>query len=181
MSTAAPSQHSHSSSIRQGPPVIRVDHLNHWYGDDPETRKQVLFDNQLEVAQGEIVIMTGPSGSGKTTLLSLLGALRTVQDGEVEVLGRSLSGLSGKDLVRVRRDIGFIFQAHNLFASLTALQNVKMALELKDTDRTRIRERAVEVLTSLGLQSASTTSRADCPAVRSSASPSPAPWPTVPS
>jgi len=152
MSTAIPSQHAHSSSIRHGSPVIRVDHLNHWYGDDPETRKQVLFDNQLEVAQGEIVIMTGPSGSGKTTLLSLLGALRTVQDGEVEVLGRSLSGLSGEDLVRVRRDIGFIFQAHNLFASLTALQNVKMALELKEVDRTRLRERAVEVLTSLGLQ-----------------------------
>jgi len=129
-----------------------VDHLNHWYGETVETRKQVLFDNHLEVAPGEIVIMTGPSGSGKTTLLSLLGALRTVQDGEVEVLGRNISRLSVKELVGVRRDIGFIFQAHNLFASLTALQNVKMALELKESDRTRIRERAVEVLTSLGLQ-----------------------------
>jgi putative ABC transport system ATP-binding protein len=152
MSTTTRTPDAPSSSIRQGSPAIRVDHLNHWYGDDPETRKQVLFDNHLEVAPGEIVIMTGPSGSGKTTLLSLLGALRTVQDGEVEMLGRRLNGLSAKELVGVRRDIGFIFQAHNLFASLTALQNVKMALELKETDRTHIRERAVEVLTSLGLQ-----------------------------
>ena len=151
MSTATAPQNVPSSSVRQGPPVIRVTNLNHWYGDDPETRKQVLHDNHLEVAPGEIVIMTGPSGSGKTTLLSLLGALRTVQDGEVEVLGRRLSGLSAKELVQVRRDIGFIFQAHNLFASLTAVQNVKMALELKEADRTRIRERAEEVLTSLGL------------------------------
>jgi putative ABC transport system ATP-binding protein len=151
MSTATAPRNVPSSDVRRGPPVLRVNHLNHWYGDDPETRKQVLHDNHLEVAPGEIVIMTGPSGSGKTTLLSLLGALRTVQDGEVEVLGRRLSGLSAKELVQVRRDIGFIFQAHNLFASLTALQNVKMALELKETNRTHIRERAEEVLTSLGL------------------------------
>jgi putative ABC transport system ATP-binding protein len=152
MSTAIPIPRVRSSSLRQGPPVIRVERLNHWYGDDAETRKQVLFDNQLQVAQGEIVIMTGPSGSGKTTLLSLLGALRTVQDGAVEVLGRSLQELHGNELVEVRRDIGFIFQAHNLFGSLTALQNVRMALELKESDRTRIHERAVEVLASLGLQ-----------------------------
>ncbi len=150
MSTAAPFQHW--SGARSGTPALRVHYLNHWYGDDPETRKQVLYDNNLEVAPGEIVIMTGPSGSGKTTLLSLLGALRTVQDGEVEILGRQLNGLGARELVNVRRDIGFIFQAHNLFASLTALQNVKMALELKETDRAGIRDRAVEVLTSVGLQ-----------------------------
>ncbi len=111
----------------------------------------MLFDNNLEVAQGEIVIMTGPSGSGKTTLLTLLGALRTVQDGEIEVLNRRISGLSGKELVEVRRDIGFIFQAHNLFASLSAVQNVRMALELKENSQTSNHTRAVEVLTALGL------------------------------
>src|SRR5215472_10629792 len=101
MSTVAPSPRSHSSSLRQGPPALRVNRLNHWFGDDPETRKQVLHDNHLEVARGEIVIMTGPSGSGKTTLLTLLGALRTVQDGEVEVLGQPLDGLSVGELVDV--------------------------------------------------------------------------------
>ena len=95
-------------------------------------RKQVLFDNHLEVARGEIVILTGPSGSGKTTLLTLIGALRTVQEGSLEVLGNQLRGAAMPDLVRVRRQLGFIFQAHNLFESLTAFQNVRMAAELFD-------------------------------------------------
>jgi putative ABC transport system ATP-binding protein len=152
MSQAMPFSRPSRSAVRPGSSALRVERLNHWYGEAVETRKQVLFDNNLEVAQGEIVIMTGPSGSGKTTLLSLLGALRTVQDGDIEILGRRISGLSRWELVEVRRDIGFIFQAHNLFASLTALQNVKMALELKENHSARIRERAIEVLTSLGLQ-----------------------------
>lgn len=152
MSSATSPQRLRSSVLRQRPTVIRVKRLNHWYGDNVETRKQVLFDNDLEVTQGEIVIMTGPAGCGKTTLLSLLGALRTVQDGEVEVLGRCLHELRGKQLVEVRRDIGFIFQAHNLFGSLTALQNVRMALELRSNDRAYIHDRAVALLTTLGLQ-----------------------------
>jgi putative ABC transport system ATP-binding protein len=146
MSTAVPVQRVRSSELRRGPIVLLVDRLNHWYGDSAETRKQVLFDNQLQVARGEIVIMTGPSGSGKTTLLSLLGALRTVQDGTVEVLGRPMHELRGTELVEARRDIGFIFQAHNLFGSLTALQNVRMALELQSSDKKYIHDRAVEVL-----------------------------------
>jgi putative ABC transport system ATP-binding protein len=151
MSTVAPAPRTRSSELRKGPTVIRVEALNHWYGDSAETSKQVLFENHLDVAQGEIVIMTGPSGSGKTTLLTLLGALRTAQDGEIEVLGRPLHQLRGKELVEFRRDIGFIFQAHNLFSSLTALQNVFMALELKESDRKYLHDRAVEVLTELGL------------------------------
>jgi putative ABC transport system ATP-binding protein len=151
MSSAAP-ERARSSALHQTETVLRVERLNHWYGDDAETRKQVLFDNRLQVSRGEIVIMTGPSGSGKTTLLSLLGALRTVQEGEIEVLGHPLHQLHGKQLVEVRRDIGFIFQAHNLFNSLTALHNVRMALELKENDRTRLHDRAVEVLSSLGLR-----------------------------
>ncbi len=109
-------------------PTIRARGLNHSFGEG-ETRRQVLFDNNLEVMPGEIVIMTGPSGSGKTTLLTLIGALRTVQEGSLEVLGRELSGLDGRALVEVRRDIGFIFQAHNLFESLTAYENVRLGLE----------------------------------------------------
>jgi len=129
---------------------VRINHLNHHYGEG-ELRKQVLFDNQLELARGEIVIMTGPSGSGKTTLLTLIGALRTVQDGSVQVMGREMAGLNDRELVEVRRDIGFIFQAHNLFASLTSRQNVRMALELKMTSRQQADERAGELLTALGL------------------------------
>src|SRR6476659_6547129 len=109
--------------------VIRIRGLNHYYGQG-ETRKQVLFSNHFDAYQGQIVIMTGPSGSGKTTLLTLIGTLRTVQEGSLQVLGRELAGAPSAQLVHARRDIGFIFQAHNLFVSLTALQNVRMAMEL---------------------------------------------------
>jgi putative ABC transport system ATP-binding protein len=131
-------------------PLIRIQHLNHFFGQG-EARKQVLFDNSLDVMPGEIVIMTGPSGSGKTTLLTLIGALRTVQEGVLEVDGMPLNGLSEKELVQVRRRIGFIFQAHNLFSSLSALQNVCMALQLHNWDTKLLKGRAVEILTALGL------------------------------
>jgi putative ABC transport system ATP-binding protein len=131
-------------------PLIRIRGLNHYFGKG-EARKQVLFDNHLEVTPGEIVIMTGPSGSGKTTLLTLIGGLRTVQEGTVEVQGRDLGRLGGPELVAVRRDIGFIFQAHNLFQSLSAYQNVRMALQLQRWGPRAMHERALEVLHALGL------------------------------
>ena len=129
---------------------VQVRGLNHSFGHG-ELRKQVLFDNNLDLTRGEIVIMTGPSGSGKTTLLTLIGALRTVQDGSLKVMGRELHGLDSADLIDVRRNAGFIFQAHNLFESLTAFQNVGMSMELKGFDRPTIRQRAEELLTALGL------------------------------
>ena len=69
---------------RPGQPVLRISGVNHHFGTG-DTRTQVLFDNTLEVMPGELVIMSGPSGSGKTTLLTLIGGLRTLQDGEIEV------------------------------------------------------------------------------------------------
>ena len=97
------------------------------------------------------MIVTGPSGSGKTTLLTLIGTLRTVQEGSVEVLGHQLLGATAAELALARREIGFIFQAHNLFESLTALQNVRMAMELFDFSSKEITTRATELLTRLGL------------------------------
>ncbi|HUY87993.1 MAG TPA: ATP-binding cassette domain-containing protein [Pirellulales bacterium] len=129
---------------------VQVRGLNHSFGHG-ELRKQVLFDNNLDLTRGEIVIMTGPSGSGKTTLLTLIGALRTVQDGSLKVMGRELRGLGSRELIEVRRNAGFIFQAHNLFESLTAYQNVSMSMELKGYDRATIRQRAEELLAALGL------------------------------
>jgi putative ABC transport system ATP-binding protein len=132
-------------------PVLCVQNVQHHYGQG-EARKQVLFDNNLEVMPGEIVIMTGPSGSGKTTLLTLIGGLRTVQQGSVFVLGRELCGLSGRALIQVRRGIGFIFQAHNLFEALTAYQNVKMAVDLTASARAVMHARITELLAALGLE-----------------------------
>ncbi|WP_096593986.1 ATP-binding cassette domain-containing protein [Calothrix sp. NIES-2098] len=112
-------------------PVIAIKHLNHYYGRGV-LKRQILFDINLEIYPGEIVIMTGPSGSGKTTLLSLIGGLRSVQEGSLKFLGRELFGASQNQLVQVRRKIGYIFQAHNLLGFLTARQNVQMAVELND-------------------------------------------------
>lgn len=111
--------------------VIVIKNLNHFYGKST-LRKQVLFDINLEIYSGEIVIMTGPSGSGKTTLLSLIGGLRSVQEGSLKFLGEELFGVSQNKLVQMRRSIGYIFQAHNLLGFLTAKQNVQMAVELND-------------------------------------------------
>lgn len=132
------------------PKTVRVENLNHFFGDG-ELRKQALFNNNLEVRRGEIVIMTGPSGSGKTTLLTLIGTLRTVQEGSLKVLGNELLGSGRETISRVRREMGFIFQAHNLFESLTAYQNVNMAAELAEIDPMIADGRIKSLLTRLGL------------------------------
>jgi putative ABC transport system ATP-binding protein len=110
-------------------PTVNASGLQHFFGEG-ELRKQVLYDANLVVRPGEIIIMTGPSGSGKTTLLTLIGTLRRVQEGSLVALGKDLKSASDAGLNSVRKKIGFIFQAHNLFDSLTATQNVRMALEL---------------------------------------------------
>lgn len=129
---------------------IAVEGLQHFYGTG-EARKQVLFDNQLRIGKGEIVIMTGPSGSGKTTLLTLIGTLRSVQAGSLRVLGDELFGMGADRINQLRRKIGFIFQAHNLFESLTAFQNVRMACELAGMPPAEYRPAITGILGRLGL------------------------------
>jgi putative ABC transport system ATP-binding protein len=131
-------------------PVIEIRNLNHHFGNGV-LRKQVLFDITLDIYPGEIVILTGPSGSGKTTLLTLCGALRSVEDGDVRILGHQLRGAPPADLVRIRQNIGFIFQAHNLIGALTATQNVQMSLGLHDLPAAEAKRRAVAMLESVGL------------------------------
>ncbi len=129
--------------------AVQVQHLNYSFGLG-DLSKQVLFDISLELPKGQIVILTGPSGSGKTTLLTLAGALRHLQDGSLRILGKELVGMSERAMVNIRRNIGFIFQAHNLFESLTASQNVEMAVELTGAFSSK-REQAVKMLSALGL------------------------------
>jgi putative ABC transport system ATP-binding protein len=129
--------------------AVQICNLNYYFGQG-ELRKQVLFDISIGFPKGQIVIITGPSGSGKTTFLSLIGALRTVREGSLKVMGQELVGLSDAELVRVRRGIGFIFQSHNLFESLTAAQNVEMAVELLGNFKTK-REQSTAILEQIGL------------------------------
>lgn len=132
-------------------PVVSVRHLNHAFGKG-ELRKPVLFDVDLDINAGEIVLLTGPSGSGKTTLLTLIAGLRSVQEGSVKIQGEELYGASKKQLVKVRNQIGFIFQAHNLLASLTAQQNVGMSLRLHPNLSLKNRiDRSEEILAAVGM------------------------------
>ena len=131
--------------------IISIKNLNHFFGNK-SLRSQVLFDISLEIKSGEIVIMTGPSGSGKTTLLTLIGCLRSVQEGSLKVMGNELAGANNDKLVQVRRHIGYIFQAHNLLDFLTARQNVQMSLELhKNIPKHKARAQAEEMLQAVKL------------------------------
>lgn len=130
---------------------IAIEGLNHYFGTG-ELRKQILFDVTTEISAGEIVIVTGPSGSGKTTLLTLAGALRSAQEGSLTVLGSQLRGASPRTLESLRKQIGYIFQSHNLIDALTARQNVEMALQLHPHKSSRaLRKRAGEMLEAVGL------------------------------
>ena len=132
------------------PAAVRVADVHHSFGQG-DARKPVLADVSLVLDVGEIAIMTGPSGSGKTTLLTLIGALRAVQAGSLQIMGQELKGRSPRELVSMRRSIGFIFQAHNLFESLTAYENVRMAVDLFDLSDTAARRAAEDALSMVGL------------------------------
>ncbi|WP_353211711.1 ATP-binding cassette domain-containing protein [Rhodovarius sp.] len=110
-------------------PAISIAGLNHAFGEG-EARRQVLFDINLAIPRGQFVILVGASGSGKTTLLTLLGCLRALQQGSVGLLGQELLGADEETRIACRRRLGFIFQAHNLHDSLTAMQNVRMGLDV---------------------------------------------------
>jgi len=106
----------------------------------------------IQVSPGEFVVVEGPSGSGKSTLLQLLGALDKPTSGEVSFGGRDLSKLGDRELTDVRaREIGFVFQTFNLIPTLTALENIEVAMAPVDASRKEKRERAGKLLDQLGL------------------------------
>jgi putative ABC transport system ATP-binding protein len=131
--------------------AIDLHDLCHWYGSG-SMRRQVLQGVNLQVAAGEVVLLTGPSGCGKTTLLTLVGALRQVQQGSVLVLGQDLQGAGRRERQQLRRSIGMIFQGHNLLRCLTAEQNVQMGSDLLPGLSYRARrDQAREWLRAVGL------------------------------
>jgi putative ABC transport system ATP-binding protein len=137
--------------IMNNQPVIEIKNLDHYFGQG-ELRKQVLFEINLEINRGEIVLMRGPSGSGKTTLLTLVSGLRSPQSGSCKILDQELCGASPAELVQARRSNGYIFQAHNLHRSLTATENVQMGLEVQGIySKKERRDRAIVMLEQVGL------------------------------
>ena len=143
-STSAPNSIDHN-------PVISLKNVNHWFGHG-ESKKHALKDITLDIYPGQIVICTGPSGSGKTTLLTMLGGLRSCMDGSLQILGEALRGASKTQLSRLRLNVGFIFQAHNLMMFMNAKKNVRLALELHDEQlEQNMDQLATEMLQNVGL------------------------------
>lgn len=132
--------------------VIDVQNLSFSFGSGALVQP-VLKGITISILQGEIVLITGPSGSGKTTFLTVIGGLRQAFNGSVFVLGQQFIHSTEPVRVKVRQQIGFIFQQHNLLKSLTALQNVCMTLEMNNqlTEQQR-QDRAVAMLTAVGLE-----------------------------
>lgn len=106
----------------------------------------------LALMPGELTLLMGPSGSGKTTLLSILGCILKQTKGEIRIAGHSTTGLKAEELAKLRRKhIGFIFQSYNLFPTLNALENVRIALDVLGQTGYPAAARSEEVLREVGL------------------------------
>lgn len=128
--------------------IIEARHLNKAYND----RVTALLDVNLAIWKGEFVALLGRSGSGKSTLLNILGGLDAPTSGEVRIDGKRIDFSDRKALIALRRgSIGFIFQSFNLIPALTAQENVEYPLLFNYHDRAARRERAADLLATVGL------------------------------
>ena len=113
---------------------------------------QALRGIDLSLRRGELTLLMGPSGSGKTTLLLILGCMLAPSSGNVAVCGTSTSGVDNEGLAKIRRDhIGFVFQSYHLFPTMTAAQNVQLALDIRGERGRKARRKAHEALDLVGL------------------------------
>ncbi len=117
-----------------------------------ENAVDALRNATLDIRPGEVTLIEGPSGSGKTTLISILGLLLTPTAGEVWIEGKNVAGLGERALPGLRaRNFGFVFQGFNLFPALTALENVAMAIQMKDPKAKKPKVEARRLLELVGL------------------------------
>ena len=132
-------------------PMIAVRELTKTYAEGAAASR-ALNGVDLDIYPRQVTLLMGPSGSGKTTLVSIMGCILRPSSGNVKVAGREVTRLSEKELPAVRlRHIGFVFQGFNLFPTLTAIENVEIALELKRVPRRERRIRAGALLDEVGL------------------------------
>lgn len=128
--------------------MIEVEHVYKWFSD-----LEVLRDVNLRIADGEIVAIVGKSGAGKTTLLQIIGSLDKPSAGSVKIDGVDIYQLKDKELAQFRnRHIGFIFQFHQLLPEFTAIENVMMPALISGQKEAEAKQRAEELLTTLGLK-----------------------------
>jgi putative ABC transport system ATP-binding protein len=131
--------------------MIEATEIGMALGDGP-ARVDALKGVNLSLAGGELTLLMGPSGSGKTTLLSVLGCMLSPTSGSVRIRGRSTNGLNAEQLAQVRRDhVGFVFHSYHLFPTLTAAENVRLALDVRGDHTPLARARAGNALATVGL------------------------------
>jgi putative ABC transport system ATP-binding protein len=131
--------------------ILRAESVGHVYGRG-EVAFRALDGVSLEVHRGEVLLLMGPSGSGKTTFLQILGGLLQPTEGRLWLHDREIGGLDAEARGRLRlAHFGFVFQAYNLFPTLTAAENVAVALDLRGIAGRAARDRARELLGSVGL------------------------------
>jgi glutamate transport system ATP-binding protein len=126
--------------------LVEMHGVNKWFGD-----LHVLQDIDLEVASQEVVVVIGPSGSGKSTLCRAINRLEPIEQGEIRIDGEPLPA-EGKDLARLRADVGMVFQSFNLFAHKTILENVTLGpVKVRGKGKDQARTRAMELLERVGI------------------------------
>jgi putative ABC transport system ATP-binding protein len=137
--------------VRPAAPLARLVRTGKIYGAG-EHAVAALADATLDINAGEVTLIEGPSGSGKTTLISILGLLLKPTSGEVWIENQNVAGLTERQLPRLRaRNFGFVFQGFNLFPALTALDNVAIAMQMKDPKAKDPRREARRLLDLVGL------------------------------
>lgn len=127
-------------------PLVSLKHVDKLFGDN-----QVLYDINLDVAPGEVVVLVGPSGSGKSTLCRCINRLESLSGGEVHIDGKLLP-LEGKELSRIRAEVGMVFQSFNLFGHMTSLENITVApIKVLGMGKKEANELGMQLLTRVGI------------------------------
>ncbi|MCX4237367.1 MULTISPECIES: amino acid ABC transporter ATP-binding protein [Streptomyces] len=129
-------------------PLIELRHVNKYFGE-----LHVLRDIDLTVGKGEVVVVIGPSGSGKSTLCRAINRLEPIGSGEIRLDGQPLAE-EGRELAKLRAEVGMVFQSFNLFAHKTVLQNVSLAqMKVRGRKKDQADRRSLELLDRVGLAS----------------------------
>ncbi|WNV74371.1 amino acid ABC transporter ATP-binding protein [Geodermatophilus sp. DSM 44513] len=131
-----------------GEPLVRLSAVDKWFGE-----LHVLQDIDLSIDRGEVVVVIGPSGSGKSTLCRTINRLEPIDSGEITIDGQRLPD-EGRELARLRADVGMVFQSFNLFAHKTVLENVTLGpVKVRKQPRADAERRARELLDRVGVGS----------------------------
>ncbi|NEK57188.1 amino acid ABC transporter ATP-binding protein [Geodermatophilus sabuli] len=134
------------TSLAKGEPLVRLTGVNKWFGE-----LHVLQDIDLSIDRGEVVVVIGPSGSGKSTLCRAINRLEAIEQGEITIDGQRLPE-EGKELARLRADVGMVFQSFNLFAHKTILENVTLGpVKVRRKPKAEAEQRARELLDRVGV------------------------------